>query len=99
MTFGDDQEPDSESSESNDDDFDLPELDLSDLAGSGEERSEQDADVQIDVEESDLGDIDEYHIELGDEGAMVLEALEAAQYIIKQGDEEVDADARAAGDR
>jgi len=69
ITFGDDQEPDSESSESNDDDFDLPELDLSDLAGSGEERSEQDADVQIDVEEPDLGDIDEYHIELGDEGA------------------------------
>jgi Ribonuclease G/E len=36
--------------------------------------------------------------DLGDEGMMVLEALEAAQYIFKRGDAEVESDARSAGD-
>jgi hypothetical protein len=37
--------------------------------------------------------------ELGDDGELLWDALEAAQKIYRQGDEEVDADARAAGDR
>jgi hypothetical protein len=36
---------------------------------------------------------------LGDEGEMVFEALQAATEIYEQGDTEVEADARAAGDR
>jgi len=36
---------------------------------------------------------------LGDEGEMVFEALQAAQDLFEQGDNEVDADASAAGDR
>ncbi len=36
--------------------------------------------------------------ELGDEGAMVLEAIEAAQYIFKRGDAEVESDAKSAAD-
>ena len=36
--------------------------------------------------------------DLGDEGEMILEALTAAQNIFNEGDEEVEADARSAGD-
>jgi len=36
---------------------------------------------------------------LGDEGEMVLEALQAAVEVYEQGDAEVESDARAAGDR
>ena len=52
----------------------------------------------IDMAMDRLGRVLRYG-DLGDEGEMILEALEAAQKINLQGYEEVEADARAAGDR
>ena len=51
----------------------------------------------IDMAMERLGQVLRYD-DLGDDGGMILEALEHAQEIYRQGDDEVESDARSTGD-